>query len=412
MPLILKREGFIMVDKFNETSTFDKVSERLNQIQSAMENISSSEEFKQYLAVMGKFYDYSLNNSILIALQNPNATHVAGYNQWQSKFERHVKKDEKGIEILAPASGRRHTIQKTMLDDNQLESFLKGEPIIVVVKDKNNGKDYSFSTSLSRFKQDDIPLFLEGKRIREEQGYTWFKPVKVFDVSQTEGKELPKNPIQVNELKGEVKNFDLIMNAIQKVSPCKIEFAKEADDSTLQKGAKGYYSLAEKRIVVKEGMSELQTIKTAIHEAAHAMLHNDERINKIPLENRPDRRDKEIQAESVACAACYYFGLDTAEYSFGYVAGWASANVEKFKESMKLIRETSSEIITAIDKELYPEKSIQLENDKGLKSLDESSQNKENVDKTSQKSKSKSKSKAWTPSSKKQKKEITTSIEK
>lgn len=371
-----------------ETTTKDKVSERLDQIQSAMENISSSKEFKQYLAVMGKFHDYSLNNTILIALQNPEATHVAGFNQWKDRFERHVKKDEKGIEILAPTFGKRHAIQKDMLNEGQLKAFLNGESVEVSIKDDKTGKEYGFVTSIYKFKSTDIPKFLEGSRIREEQGTTWFKPVKVFDVSQTEGKELPKNPIQANELKGDVKNFDAILNAIQKVSPCTIEFASPEDDPVLKKGAKGYYTRMEDRIVVKADMSQIQTLKTAIHETAHAMLHNEEKLSKLPLHLQPDRRDKEIQAESVACAACYYFGLDTSEYSFGYVAGWASADVEKFKASMQLIRETSSTIITSIDQTLYPEKYQQK--------AKEQEQIKEKKKEYAQ-NKNKNKAKSWQP---------------
>jgi hypothetical protein len=391
--MMIKNQAEDIYQQKQVSSTKEKVSERLSQIQSAMENISSSEEFKKYLSVMGKFHDYSLNNTILITLQNPNATHVAGYNQWQERFERHVKKEEKGIEILAPVAGRRHTIRKNMLEEKQLESFLKGEPITISFTDKKTKKERSFTTALSYFKKEDLPRFMDGEPIKEVEGYTYFRPVKVFDVSQTEGKELPKSPIQVNELKGEVNNFDSIMSAIQKISPCKIEFLKEEADPNLKKGAKGYYSRAEERIVIKEGMSQLQTLKTTIHETAHAMLHNEKTLNKTPFELRPDRRDKEIQAESVACAACYYFGLDTSEYSFGYVAGWASADVDKFKASMHLIRETSSEIITAIDKELYPQKYQQKEK--------EQEQNKEKRKEYIQ-NKVKSKEKSWVPKQKKQ----------
>lgn len=380
-----------MVTEFQNIEAFtpqDKVSERLNQIQSAMEHISSSDEFKQYLAVMGRFHDYSLNNTILIALQNPDATRVAGYNQWNERFERHVKKDEKGIEILAPASGKRHFIQKDMFSKEQLESFLAGNSTTVSIIDKSTGKEYSFSTSLSKFKQEDIPKFLDGQRIREEQSFTWFKPVKVFDVSQTEGKPLPESPIKVNELKGEVEQYSAILNAVKNISPCGIDFVKEENDEALKKGAKGYYSHALKSITIKDGMSNLQTLKTVIHETAHAILHDSDKIEKLPLELRPDRRDREIQAESVACAVCYYFGMDTSEYSFNYVAGWASADVEKFKASMQLIREASSEIITAIDKELYPEKYQQKS--KEMEQLKEKR-------KEYAKNKSNGKSKAWTP---------------
>lgn len=345
----------------SEVSVKQKVAERLEQIQNALENISTSEDYKRYLEMMGKFHDYSLNNCILIFLQNPEATRVAGYNSWKNNFGRHVKKDEKGIEILAPTASKRHLIKKSMFDEKQLEAFLNGENVTVELKDKYSGKDYSFVTSINRYDPSDISKFLNGDSIREKDGYTYFRPVKVFDISQTEGKDLPKNPLLVNELEGKVENFDKILSAINKVSPSPVEIRPEESSSILQKGAKGYFVPLTGEIVVKAGMSDVQTLKTIIHEVAHAMLHNTQRMNKIPVHLRPDKEDKEIQAESVACAACYYFGLDTSDYSFNYVAGWASADVEKFKQSMQLINETSSEIITAIDKELFPEKYQQKE---------------------------------------------------
>ena len=382
------------VSSGSENEMRNKVSERLKQIQFAMENISSSDDFKKYLEVMGKFHDYSLNNTILIALQKPEATLVAGYNQWMTRFDRHVKSGEKGLDILAPTEGKKHFLDKSMLSDEQYRKFLAGDPIQVNCKTKE-GKEYSFATSVYKFAKTDIEKFMNGEKIREAKAHTYFRPVKVFDVSQTDGKELPKNPLYVNELQGTVGNYDAIMSAIQKVAPCNIEFASAETDPSLGKGAKGYFIPSANRIVIKEGMSQLQTIKTAVHETAHAMLHNTETLNKLPLELRPDRRDKEIQAESVACATCYYFGIDTSEYSFNYVASWASLNTEKFKASMQLIRDTSSQIIKSIDQTLYPEKHKQIAEER-----EQAKEKRAEYAKNKAKSKSSarsSKSKMWEP---------------
>ena len=352
----------------NQKSTKERVDERLAQIQNAMENISSSEEFKKYLETMGKFHNYSLNNIILITLQKPESTFVAGYNKWGKEFGRHVKQGEKGIEILAPAEKSvTHFLSKSVLTESQIEDFLNGENIIVSYEDKKNpNKNITFATNLTRFDTNDIEKFKYGKTIKEIKPHKsiHFRPVKVFDISQTEGKELPANPIKVDELKGEIDNFDKIMDAIKGISPCPIEFATPSNDDVLAGGAKGYYSPRESKIVIKDGMSQLQTVKTAVHEVAHSILHNPEKLKNIPDELYPTKQDREIQAESVACSFCYYFGLDTSEYSFGYIATWANANVDKFKQSMQLIRDTSSEIINSIDNVLNPEKYNKKEQEK------------------------------------------------
>ena len=269
-----------------------------------------SDRYKEYLSVMSKFHNYSFNNTLLIAMQKPDASHIAGFNSWKNQFERSVKKGEKGIKIIAPSPFKIKQ-EKEKIDPHTQK------PVI--------GKD--------------------GKPLTEEKEITIpaYKVVSVFDVSQTEGRELPD--IAVDALTGDVEQYRDFYAALEKTSPVPIAFEK------IQSGAHGYYHLEEKRIAIDEGMSELQTLKTAIHEIAHAKLHDID-LNAPITEHadRPDRRTREVEAESVAYTVCQHYGLDTSDYSFGYVAGWSTGReLAELKSSLETIRSTAAELINTID---------------------------------------------------------------
>lgn len=282
-----------------KTST-EKVKEITEKLKTGVNEIFESGQYEQYLKVMSKFHDYSTNNTILIALQRPDATRVAGFTTWKNEFQRSVKKGEKGIKILAPM-------------------FFKKEPQEKDVPD-------SETHSSENHEQEE----------NEEQIITRFKVVNVFDICQTEGKELPR--LGVDALKGDVEHYEAFYHSLEKTSPVPMAFEAIKDASH------GYYDLVNKRIAIKAGLSQLQTIKTAIHEIAHATLHAAKNSNT-------DRSTAEVQAESIAYTVCSYYGLDTSDYSFGYVAGWSRGKeIKELKDSLEIIRKTSSQIITDIDK--------------------------------------------------------------
>ena len=283
------------------------MKEITDQIEQGIQDLFNSEKYKKYLNTMSKFHDYSPNNIILIAMQNPDARYVAGYQSWKKNFERNVKKGEKGIRIIAPAP-----YQITV---NQEVKDSQGNSVI-----GPNGKPETQEVKMK------IPAY---------------RIVTVFDVSQTDGKELPKI---VHELSGNVKNYDLFMNAVKEISPVPIEYAN------ISSGAKGYFSSANQKIVLKNGMSEMQTAKTMIHELAHSKLHD--ALNN-PNISEKDRRTKEVEAESIAYTVCQYYGLDTSEYSFGYIATWSSdKELPELKKSLDTIRSTAANIINGIDEQL------------------------------------------------------------
>lgn len=291
------------------TDTAGKVKEITAQLEAGVKDLFNSERYQDYLKAMSKFHDYSLNNTLLIVMQKPDASLVAGFNKWRDEFERHVKRGEKGIKILAPAP---YKIKKELekLDPD-------GKPII--------GED--------------------GKPVTEQKEITIpaFKVVSVFDVSQTDGKEIPD--IAVDSLTGSVEQYEDFFKALEQTSPVPVGFER------IESGAHGYYHNAEKRIALNEGESELQTIKTLIHEIAHAKLHDID-LNAPPeqQQERPSRRTREVEAESIAYTVCQHFGLDTSDYSFGYVAGWSSdKDIKELKASLETIRATASELITEID---------------------------------------------------------------
>ena len=300
----------------------DKLKEITDRLEQGIKEMFDSDRYKEYLRVMSKFHNYSFNNTLLIAMQKPDASLVAGFQSWKKNFKRNVVKGEKGIKILAPSPFK---IKQEM---EKIDPATQ-KPVI--------GAD--------------------GKPVKEEKEITIpaFKVVSVFDVSQTEGKELPD--IAVDMLTGDVERFKDVFAALEKTSPVPIGFEK------IEGNSHGYYHLEEKRIAIDEGMSELQTIKTAIHEIAHAKLHDiDPNAPKEEQADRPDRRTREVQAESVAYAVCQHYGLDTSDYSFGYVAGWSSGReLDELKSSLETIRSTAAEIINSIDEHLQE---IQKERDK------------------------------------------------
>lgn len=297
--------------------TSEKPAEKLKEITDRLEQgiteLFDSERYREYLRVMSKFHNYSFNNTLLIAMQKPDASLVAGFSAWKNNFGRNVIKGQKGIKIIAPSPYKVKQEMKKIDPHTQ-------QPII--------GKD--------------------GKPVTEEKEITIpaYKVVSVFDVSQTEGRELPD--IAVNELTGDVERYRDFFAALEKTSPVPIGFEQIPGSSH------GYYHLEDKRIAIDEGMSEIQTLKTAIHEIAHAKLHDID-LNAPENEQQPriDRRTREIEAESVAYTVCQHYGLDTSDYSFGYVAGWSSGReLSELKSSLETIRSAAAEIINSIDETL------------------------------------------------------------
>ncbi len=311
--------------------TEGKVKEVMERLEAGVRELFESERYQAYLKAMSKFHDYSLNNTLLILMQKPDASLVAGFGKWRDDFERHVKRGEKGIKIFAPAP---YTIKK---EAEKIDPDT-GQPVI--------GAD--------------------GKPVMEQREIKIpaFKVVSVFDVSQTDGKEIPD--LSVDALTGSVEQYEDFWRVLKEVSPVPVELEK------IEGGAHGYYSLTDKRIAVDEGMSELQTIKTLIHEIAHAKLHDID-LNAPPeeLENRPNRRTREVEAESISFTVCQHFGIDTSDYSFGYIAGWSSdRDMKELKSSLDTIRKTASELITGIEDRL-----AELQKDRAV----EQEQNKESI---------------------------------
>lgn len=277
-----------------------EITERLEQ---GVKDIFTSEMYANYLRTMSQFHSYSFNNTLLIHLQKPEASLVAGYQTWQKKFHRQVRRGEKGIQIIAPAPIRtREEIEK--VDPATMEPVLKPD----------------------------------GTPEMEEVEYTIprFRVTTVFDVSQTEGAPLPE--LETPELLGSVENYEIFMQAIRDISPVPIRFDE------IESGAKEYYSSVDKEIVIQESMSESQTMKTGIHEVTHAKLHDRDIMEE--MDEKKDQMTREVEAESVAYTVCQYFGLDTSDYSFPYIAGWSSdRDMKELRSSMDTIRRVSGEFI-------------------------------------------------------------------
>lgn len=292
-----------------DNTQYQKVKEITDQLEQGIQDLFESEKYMSWLRTMSKFHDYSLNNTLLIAFQRPDATLVAGYTAWQKQFGRQVQKGEKAIKILAPAP------YKEKVEIEKLDPVTK------------------------------TPIYSDdGKPIMEVQEVTRpaFKVVSVFDVSQTEGREIPS--LGVDELSGEVREYEMFFEALKRSCPVPMEF------ENIEGSAKGYYHQMEQRIAIREGMSQVQTIKTAIHEMAHQRLHAVDPLDEKSEIINQTRSSKEVEAESVAYTVCQHYGIETSDYSFAYVAGWSHGKeTPELKASLNTIRKTANEMITEID---------------------------------------------------------------
>lgn len=261
------------------------INEITEQLEQGVKGVYNSEKYMNYLRFVAKFHNYSINNSLLIWLQKPTASYVAGYQTWAKKLNRQVRKGEKGITILAPCPHK--FVKEVVMEDGTVDE--------------------------------------------QEIKYTTFRPVSVFDISQTDGEEVPSI---CEQLTGQVENFNELFEGLKKVSPAPIEF------EDIQTGANGYFNPGTGVIRIKDGMSEMQTIKTTVHEIAHAILHG-----KDGDEEGAKRSTKEVQAESVAFTVCTMLGLDTSGYSFEYIADWSQGrDAKELTASMEAIRKTANTI--------------------------------------------------------------------
>ena len=309
----------------------EKIKQITDKLEQGVHQIFESDNYRAYLSTMAKFHSYSLNNTILIAMQKPGATLVAGYTAWQKDHDRHVKKGEKGIQIIAPSPYK--------------------------VKQERDALDPK--TGKPQMDAQGNPL----KEIIEVERPA-FKVATVFDISQTEGKELPS--IGVNELSGGVEGYDALFDALKATCPVPIAF------EDIPSGAKGYYHTEDHRIALQEGMSQMQTVKTLIHEMSHERMHSHEK--EKPVEERLSRRSMEVEAESVAfvvgtalSAEHPELKLDFSDYSFGYIAGWSSGKeTAELKASLGRIQATASEMISEIEGHLQ-----ELQKSEQLQAMDE-----------------------------------------
>ena len=294
--------------------------ERLQQITAGIEQgikeLFESEKYMRYLSVMSRFHRYSVNNTMLIYMQKPDATLVAGYNKWKNQFERHVKKGEHGITIIAP------TPFKKKIEEQKLDPDTKA-PI----------------------------LDAEGKAVMEEREVEipMFRPVKVFDVSQTDGKPLPE---LASSLSGNVQNYEAFMEALRRSAPVPLSVEPMAANMD------GYFSPDQQRIAIRAGMSEVQTVSAAVHEIAHSKLHNYAKAqeeaaragDKEPPKKK-DRNTEEVEAESISYAVCQYYGIQTGENSFGYIANWSQGKeLPELRASLETINKAAGELIADIDR--------------------------------------------------------------
>lgn len=292
-----------------------RLAELTAKLEHGIQDLYASGQYAAYLSAMSKFHHYSFANALLILLQCPTASRVAGFHTWKKEFGRQVKRGEKGIQILAPCPVRQYVWQEAK--DPQT-----GQPL------RNPDGSPRMETSLTVV--------------------THFKVAYVFDVSQTEGRELPT--LAVAELTGDVENFQTMYDCLAACSPVPV-----AEDF-IPGAAKGYFSPVEGRIVLRPGMSQVQTVKTLIHEIAHAKLHDPA---KVLRSEQKARREKEVEAESIAYVVCQHFGIDTAEYSFGYVAGWSKGkDLPELRTSLDTIHSTAGEIIAALENNCLERQSL------------------------------------------------------
>lgn len=301
--------------EFTKKSTQQKVKEITESIEKGLREMFKSDRYQSYLSTMSRFHSYSVNNTLLIQMQRPNATHVAGFNAWRDRFERHVKKGERGIQIIAPTPVLKK-IREAVIDPDTKRPVLDAE----------------------------------GKPVTEERNVKvpMFKPVTVFDVSQTEGKPLPE---LVRTLTGDVEHYDAFVEALRRTSPVPIEFEQ------METGMDGYFSAANQKIAIRPGMSQVQTVNAMVHEIGHSKLHDYDMLLAAakadggPAPVKKDRKTEEVEAESVSYTVCQYFGIETAENSFGYIADWSNGKeLKELRASLEAIRQTSSALIQNIEK--------------------------------------------------------------
>lgn len=305
-----------IIDQEQPAQKKTQTQQIIEQLEQGVSEVFESDQYKQYLSVMSKFHSYSYNNILLIAMQCPGATMVAGYESWQRLFKRHVSKGEKAIKILAPCPYKKIILQDVT------------DPVTHQPLKNSNGEIIKEKVQIM------VPAF---------------RPVSVFDVSQTEGEPLPEMAT-LQELIGEVDGFNDMQEILENMAPCAV-YHKEIEGT-----AKGYYSPADNQIVIKNGLSQQQEIKTLIHEIAHSLLHNSEKMK----DKKISRNDMEVQAESVAYTVCSALGIDTSDYSFGYIAGWSQGKeIKELKSALDLICDTASTMIFHVENKLterYEEK--------------------------------------------------------
>lgn len=307
-------ETVVTEKKPGKKTRAEAVKEITERLAHGLEELFDSEKFKAYLDAMSKFYHYSFNNSLLIAMQKPDATLVASYRSWQKNFNRNVNKGEKGIRILAPTPYK-------IKEEREVINPLSGLPMLDEKGD---------------VQMEEVEVSLTG-----------FKVAYVFDVSQTSGEPLPE--IGAEELLQSVDDYQIFMEALRNVAPVPVEIQE------VEGGAKGYFSPTGQKIVIQSGMSESQTVKTAVHEIAHSLLHDTDhaRLPGVDTVEKKDRNTKEVEAESVAYTVCRHFGIDTSDYSFGYVAGWSSGReMTELRKSMETIQKTACELIEKIEENI------------------------------------------------------------
>ena len=323
----LERRVNIMADKPTNRERLQEITAGIEQ---GIKELFESEKYMRYLSVMSKFHRYSVNNTMLIYMQKPEATLVAGFNKWKNQFERHVKKGEHGITIIAPTPYKKK-IEEMKRDPDTHAPILDADGKAVMEE-----------------KEIEIPMF---------------RPVKVFDVSQTDGKPLPELS---SSLSGTVPHYEAFLEALRRSAPVPIEFEPMAANTD------GYFSPDQQRIAIREGMSEVQTVSATVHEIAHSKLHNRQKMQETAAagDNAPDqpkpkdRRTEEVEAESISYAVCQYFGIQTGENSFGYIASWSKGKeLKELRASLETINKTSCELINNIErhyKEICKERGIDL----------------------------------------------------
>ena len=310
-------------------SNKDRIKEITAGIEQGIKELFESDRYRQYLSTMSRFHKYSLNNVMLIHSQRPDATLVAGFNKWKNQFGRHVKKGERGIQILAPVPF------KKKVDEVKLDPHTKAP---ILDKDGNLVKEE---------KEVSVPMF---------------KVVSVFDVSQTDGKPLP---VLAHSLSGDVQQYEVFMEALRRTSPVPIVIAHTDRD------VDGFFDLTAQQITIQDGMSQVQTICAGVHEIAHSKLHNYDKMTELADDGvtvlapeEKDRHTEEVEAESISYAVCQYFGIETADNSFGYIASWSQGKeLKELRASLETINRTSSELISSIEqhfKEICKERGIAI----------------------------------------------------